>query len=268
MRRLLLSLIVFAFAVPTWAQVWDKKPMAEWSSGESRKVLEESPWAEKWTTVEPVIQQTGRTSDGFDRDSTKEMWYLAQFWSALPVRQAQVRSMQIDMKYNQKNAEEKALFDANAKQFIETPFTDAIVLRVTYGSNVAEYDRKMRAFWTGQTLALQKNLIVLVSDGKRVPLSGFQGGQRPNEFYLFFPREFEGKRLIDANSKTGLEFYHPDVANQSGSAARITQTTASSAPISNTGQTTSAQLTPGRDSVRVWVQFKPNKMLYQGQLNY
>lgn len=273
MRCLASALFMVALAVPASSQVWDKKPMDEWSAGDSRRILEDSPWTEKWTTVEQVIQQTARSGDSFDRETTKEMWYRAQFWSALPMRQARVRAMQHQMKYNQRSAEEKAQVDANAKQFIEQPFPDTIVIRVTYGSNVQDYERKMTRFWSEQTFDLQKNLMVLVADGKRIPISGLQQTQPgANEFYVMFPRMLDGQPVIAGpQSKLGIEFYHPDVAvsSQTASAAGTGPTAVpGSVGSGSQGASTAAQLQPGRNSIRVWLQFKPNKMLYQGQMTY
>lgn len=274
MRRVWSFLFLITLTVPAWSQIWDKKPMAEWSDGDSRKILEDSPWTEKWTTVEQVIQQTARSADSMDRETTKEMWYRAQFWSALPIRQARVRAMQHQMKYNQLRPEEKAQIDANAKQFIEQPFPDTIVVRVTYGSNVQDYQRKMTKFWSEQTFDLQKNLMILVADGKRIPISGLQLAQPgANEFYVMFPRVLDGQPVIAGpGSKLGIEFYHPDVAAGSQgttavegiSGTRVPGSPGTAAP----SAPTAAQLQPGRNSIRVWLQFKPNKMLYQGQMAF
>lgn len=274
MRRVACFLFMLAVALPASSQFWEKKPMEEWSAGDSRKVLEDSPWTEKWTTVEQVIQQTGRASDSMDRETTKELWYRLQFWSALPMRQARVRSMQHQMKYNQLGQAEKAQIDANAKQFIEQPFPDTIVIRVLYGSNVQDYARKMTKFWSEQTFDLQKNLMILVADGKRIPISGLQQGQPgANEFYVMFPRVLDGQPVIAGpGSKIGIEFYHPDVAAGSQGTAAVEGVSPTRVPgsVGTGGQSTptAAQLQPGRNSIRVWVQFKPNKMQYQGQLAY
>lgn len=268
--RLVLFFSLFVFATLAFAadDFWDKKPSAEWSNNDAKKIMEDSPWAKKWMTTEVKIQQTATAADSFDRGQTKDMWYRAQFWSAMPMREARVKTMQFQAKYNQMSADQKKQFDENAKQFIEAP-QDHIVVRVTYGSNVQDYERKMLRFWGEQTLDLQKNFIVLVADGKRIPIEGLQhGAQGSQEFYAIFPRTVDGQPVMKPESKMGIEFQHPDVAGANLTSTTIQGAGPGSTNTGNTGATTAAQLQPGRNSQRVWIEFKPAKMLYHGQLSF
>lgn len=273
MKRLFLALLfacTFFVASAAADDVWDKKPSAEWSNNDAKRILEDSPWSNKWMTTEVKLQQTSSSSDSFDRETSKDMWYRAQFWSAQPIREARVRTMQFQMKYNQMNPDQKKQFDENAKQFIEAPFTDVIVIRVTYGSNVQDYDRKMLRFWGEQTFDLQKNFIILVADGKRIPITSLQHGpQGSQEFYVTFPRTVNGVPVIAGpDSKVGIEFQHPDVAGANLTSTAPPGTASTNTNVGNTGATTGTQLQPGRNSQKVWIQFKPKQMLYHGQMTY
>jgi hypothetical protein len=269
LRSVLLVLTLFVCAHTLRADdFWDKKPSAEWSDKDAKKIMEDSPWANKWTKTELVIQQTSRSADAADRDTSKEMWYRAQFWSALPMREARVRGMAYQMKYNQMKPEEKKAFDERAKQYIEAP-QDQVVVRVTYGSNVDDFARKMTRYWTEQTMEMQKAQIFLVADGKRIPMVAMQQGQPgANEFYVIFPRTQDGQPLLTKpDSKLGIEFQHPDVAGPNSAASQQTPNIRTAAP-SNAGQTTAQQITSDRNGERVFIQFKPSKMMYHGALAF
>jgi hypothetical protein len=218
---------------------WENKPSAEWSEKDLKKLMEDSPWSSKFPISEVVIQQTSRSVDAVDRDFQKEMWYRAQFWTALPMREAQARLQQFQVKYNQMKPEDKKVFDERAKQFIERQYPDTIIIRITYGSNVDDWGRKLATFWAEQTSDLQKNNIFLVTNGKRVPMLSLQQTQPGSrEFYVIFPRQVDGEVIgTKPDAKIGIEFQHPD----------------SVGPKSANGQ-------------RVWMQFRPGKMIYRGNL--
>ncbi|HUS19376.1 MAG TPA: hypothetical protein VMZ25_06980 [Terriglobales bacterium] len=241
-----MSLIGTLFA----QEFWESKQMTSWSEKETKQLLEDSPWTKKFSFSQVVILEIGRNADAYDRDSNKELWYRAQFWSARPLREARVRSMQIQSKYDQLKPKDKAAFDEKAKGFIETPFSDIVIVRITYGSSVVEFERKMAHYWSSQTMDLQKNKMFLVVEGKRIPILSLQ--QSPsgsNEFYMIFPRQIDGEPVLSKSySKVGIEFQHPEITGFNSG------TGTTSAPVSqDTAQ-------------RVWLEFKPQNMTYHGQL--
>lgn len=245
--------------------VWEKKSSAEWSEKDAKKILEDSPWANKYTiTSGAAISQTSGSGDSFDRETSKEMWYMAQFWSALPMREARVRTMAFQMKYNQMKPAEKQSFDEKAKQYIEAP-QDNIVVRVTYGSNVPDFARKMSKYWGEQTLELQKNQIFLVTDGKRVAAVALQMAPGGNEFYLVFPRTVDGQPVMKPEGKLALEMQHPDIAGSSNSPNDLPGVTRTpTGPSAGPQQTTAAQIAGGKNAERIFIQFKPSKMMFHG----
>ena len=271
MKLRIVTLLAFSLSLGTLhsQEVWEKKPPASWSEKEAKKVLEDSPWTNKFSISHVVILETSRSADSFDRDSTKELWYRAQLWSARPVREARVRGMQIQSQYDRLKPEDKKAFDERAKGFIEAPFPDTIVVRVTYGSSVTDFDRKMARHWTGQTLDMQKSMIFLVADGKRIPMVNFQ--QSPsggNEFYATFPRTIAGEPVLGTtDAKLGIEFQHPTVEGSSGS-AYARGTSGLGVATTPVGQVAGSDQLGSKNSQRVWIEFKPSKMTYQGKLAY
>ncbi len=85
-------------------------------------MLTDSPWVEDLTLVAEGIQLSAGASDDGQQFSIK---YQVQFRSALPVRQAMVRQMQLAQKYDTLGPEQKQQFDQSAKSFLSADFSDA-----------------------------------------------------------------------------------------------------------------------------------------------
>jgi hypothetical protein len=168
-----------------------------------------------------------------------------QFRSALPVRQALVRQMQIAQKYDSLAAEQKQQFDQSANSFLTSKFEDAVVVYVTYQTNSQAKDRELARYWQSQTADLLKNTVFLRnSKGEQVALAQFnaaQGGER--SFQLLFPRQINGKPFMSPEDKSlMLEFSYPvlDIPGGFG------------------------KLGDGRG----FMEFKPKKMVFEGNLIY
>ena len=102
---LLLSLVEFGVG----EDFWQKKPYQEWSEKECQRLLHDSPWADTFTTVESKTRTTQRYDD-LDRaaEPLPELSYVAQIRSALPIRQALMRQLQLDTKLPQnRNPEQR-----------------------------------------------------------------------------------------------------------------------------------------------------------------
>jgi hypothetical protein len=158
-RQIILLLIVFLAVQTAWgADFWAKKPYQNWSADETRRMLEESPWA---TTLTLGSVQTGITSGdspnnrGYrgEMETAPSISYNLQFRSAQPIREAQVRTSQLASKYDALSAEQKAAFDASAGKFLAATFPDRVVVSVTYHSNVLDYTSLLRTYWERQSLA-------------------------------------------------------------------------------------------------------------------
>jgi len=87
------------------ADFWAKKPYQSWSADETRRMLEESPWA---TTLTLGGVQTNAFSNdtpsnpGYrgEMEANPTISYNIQFRSAGPIREAQVRSSQLNSHYD------------------------------------------------------------------------------------------------------------------------------------------------------------------------
>lgn len=140
--------------------------------------------------------------------------YTVQLRSALPVRMAIVRQMQIANKYDSLSSEQKQAFDQRAKSFLDANYDDKIVINVAYSSNVRDHDIPLSQHWQSRTKELLMNSVFLyASKGDKLRLVDFnvaQGGGR--EFQLVFPRKVDGKPILTPEDKNlTLEFPIPTV---------------------------------------------------------
>jgi hypothetical protein len=244
MKLTLRFLLIITLATAGFAQgPWTKKDWKQWSKDDCKKVLEDSPWAQRWTRSSAKMANFAtRTSgtSGVGAESELEVYYLLQFRSARPVREAVVRQVLITNQYDLADPEKKEVMRKQTDGFLNRSYDDVIVVHVTYGSNVPEYNRDLATFWQTH-----------YSEGT-VPQDAFLNGPRgqkvapvrmispkggAQEFELIFPRVLEGKPLLEPGDKTiGVEFVSPSVG--------------------------------GVDSSRVFMEFKVDKMALNGQLIY
>ena len=237
-------LLTIVLATASFAQgPWAKKDWKQWSKDDCKKVLEDSPWAQRWSQSDAKMANFAtRTSgtSGVGSESELAVDYLVQFRSALPVREAVVRQVLIANQYDLADPEKKEAMRKQTDGFLNRSYDDVIVVHVTYGSNVQEYNRDLATFWQTR-----------YSEGT-VPQEAFLNGPRgqkvapvrmvspkggAQEFELIFPRVVEGKPLLEPGDKTiGVEFVAPSVG--------------------------------GVASSRVFMEFKVDKMALNGQLIY
>lgn len=80
---------------------WQKKPYQEWSESETSKLLYESPWAQSKS------------------DRYSSYFVNIRLHSALPIRQALVRTRQIRINYKRLTDADKARFDSEVSDFVQ-----------------------------------------------------------------------------------------------------------------------------------------------------
>jgi hypothetical protein len=244
----LLALSGISLAASQAGEFWNKRASRQWSEKECRKLLEDSPWAQKHTLSQTLIEPTQRPAldrgpaqnpaspdvripdinrpdgSGRAREARPEIVYQVQLRSALPIRHALVRLEQIGAKYDQMQPDQQRGFDQKAAEFLAKSFRDTILLHVSYGSNVQVDDRELAAHWQKQTTEMLRNFVFLIaSGGEKFSLLDYraaQGGGR--EFQLTFPRKHGDEPLIGPRDKTlQLEFPHPVIRGQKRSRVLI-----------------------------------------------
>lgn len=239
----LVLLALCHWTVADGQELWDRKPYERWTGDEARKVLSSSPWVRTHTFSQAIIESlqtsgvsrpnptntsssvmdirvtdpAAREDVGRARQARPELKYVAQFRSALPIRQAIVRLGQISVKYDSFTEEQKKAFDRDTQAFLAKSFADTVIVYVSYSSNVAVDDRELALHWQSQTTDTLKNFVFLIRpNGEKVPILGYvvsQGAGR--EFQFVFPRSVDGRPLISPGDKTlQLEFPHPKIRDQ------------------------------------------------------
>ena len=237
-------LLTIVLATASLAQgPWVKKDWKQWSKDDCKKVLEDSPWAQRWTDSNAKMANFAtRTSgtSGVGSESELAIFYLVQFRSARPVREAVVRQVLIANQYDLADPEKKEAMRKQTDGFLNRTYDDVIVVHVTYGSNVTEYNRDLATFWQTRYSegTVPQDAFLHGSRGQKlapVRMVSPKGGAQ--EFELIFPRMVDGKPLLEPGDKTiSVEFVSPSVG--------------------------------GVNSSRVFIEFKVDKMALSGQLIY
>ena len=203
-------------------EFWEKKDYRQWNEFEVRKLLENSPWAKKYTVSTVRIDPLGQATGDRAREPNPRLEYQVQLRAALPIRQALVRQAQLQTRYDQMEPIEQKNVDQQAEQFLRREFPDTIIVHVAYGSNVTSFDREMTAYWQQQTTDLLRNTVFLISPrGERFELLEYRVVPSDRkEFQFTFPRKRQGQPLVQPGDKTlMIEFQHPDIGGQG--AARV-----------------------------------------------
>jgi hypothetical protein len=202
--------LILCLAAPMAAggDVWAKKTYQNWSAEETRTVLEESPWAATLTLggiQSAITSGDAPHNSGYrgEMETDPSITYILQFRSALPIRQAQVRTSQLNSHYDKMSAEQKAAFDASSGKFLAATFPDRVVVSVTFHTNVAEYESSLRNYWASQSLAKLSMTVFLNTKHDRLSLLSY--GFKDDTFQFIFPRP----KQLQPDEKISVEFVHP-----------------------------------------------------------
>ncbi len=233
----LLVMIVFSLPGARGADFWEKKEYKEWSDKDCRKMLQDSPWAEKHEATSIDVNAADATSaDG----APPYVRYNVQLRSALPIRQAIVRQTQIANDYDKLSAEQQQAIDNQTDSFLNTSYEDYIVAYITYDTNSPRnvISQLVRHWQTQTTDMLKFSVFLGGSKGEKVPLEQYVVPQSAEQYIQFvFPRKVNGRELLQPEDKELiLEF-----------------------PVPQTGRVGGG---------KVFVEFKTKKMTYNGKLEY
>jgi len=229
-----------ALAAPAAAQIWQEKPYPQWSKSDCEKILRDSPWSRGRTltgvnitplqtnprgvNIPPPLSPTDPSfpvpsatpSVAETRFGNPQITYVAQLWSARPLREAFVRNEQLDPRVEQFSAEQKHKLEEHHARILGASFDEYVVIRVLYSSTVKSYDVDLANFWQRQFPEELKQRVYLIGSGGRkvrpAQIHIAKGAGR--EFQLIFPRFVEGQLIVEPGDKSlAVEFEHPNVGN-------------------------------------------------------
>lgn len=217
-RVLLFTLVATGTTWPALAQnFWIEKEFRRWTEKECRQLLEDSPWAKSFTHSQTYIEVMGARTRERELQSIPKFHYVAQIRSALPVRQALVRQRQLEARYDQMNPRQKQAFDRQAQEFLSLESPDAVVIYVSYSTNVVTFYRELARHWQSlPTEQARKEIQLLGPRGKRIyPLTYAVPEGTDGAFEVSFPKIVEGEPLLTPEDKElRLLLVHPDIGQQ------------------------------------------------------
>ncbi|MBN2242117.1 MAG: hypothetical protein JW793_05460 [Acidobacteria bacterium] len=222
--RALPLLVLLLSSVPgaPGADFWEKKEYGEWSEKDCRKMLQDSPWAEKYETTSIDVNRADETASDAAPPYVR---YWVQLRSALPVRQAIVRQTQIANNYDKLSAEQKQAIDQQTDSFLKTDYGDYVVVYITYETNSPRnaLTQLVRHWQTQNTDRLKFSVFLGGSKGEKVPLEQYVVSQSAEQFIQFvFPRKVNGRELLEPEDKNLiLEFPVPAVGSVGGGTAFV-----------------------------------------------
>jgi hypothetical protein len=191
---------------------WAKKPYQHWSAEETRRILEDSPWARTVAvstvvTPPPGVPSIAGNAGDYESEAVTDptIRYTLQFRSAAPIREAQVRSSQFGSHYDGMRPEQKAAFDGNASKFLAVTFPDRVVVSVTFHSNVLNYESMLRSYWEKQSVATLSMSVYLNTKKEKLSLMNY--GFKDDTFQFVFPRP----KQLGPDETLSLEFVHPRI---------------------------------------------------------
>jgi hypothetical protein len=248
--------LLAAVALPARAQFWEKKPWRQWSKQECDKMLTDSPWARKFTSTEVRIQASGiRTGGTQERETQPTIEYIAHLRSALPVRQAVVRKMQIQTRYDRMSEAEKRSFDKQADDYLNQDFSNRVVVHIVYQSNITALQQGLDDTWRTSSTDLPADTYLINPRGERVGLTRFiPPVPEAPEFELIFSKDVQGEPVITQTDKK-FQVQLP-VINKSNPASQTLLT----------GQI--AFSSTALAETRMLFEFDVQKMMYKGKLEY
>lgn len=226
--------LLITVALPLSAQFWTKKPYTEWKANEVQKLLRDSPWAQhkifgqiqiRSLTEAPVSAgppsndplagpPAGPTQPPIPvgRESNPQVTYTAQLWSAAPIRQAYVRQAQLAAGYDNLPPEKKKEFDEKYAQILNAEYSDVVIVRVFYNTNVQDYDRELAAYWQNQGPAQKNQIFLSGGRGQVNPDQVIVPAGAAREIQLVFPRMVNNEPILSSkDKKLSLEFYSPQI---------------------------------------------------------
>lgn len=201
-------LFLFCLAVTLTAAAadfWAKKSYQSWSAEETQHMLEDSPWATSYTLSGLQNIAGNAANPRGEMEENPNVSYTLQFRSARPIREAQVRSQQLNARYDKMSVEQKAAFDTNAGKFLDATFPDRILVAVTFHSNTQVYQSELRTYWTDQSTPKLSMKVFLNTGNDRITLSNYSF--KDDTFMLTFPRPKE----LSPDGKVSVEFVHPRI---------------------------------------------------------
>jgi len=234
---------------------WLDEQFTQWSAQQVSTIFNKSPWAQTKSFRGQVTGMHGTTSDtgagpasngavagtggGTLGVDVPDFSFTARFFSAQPIREAYVRMLQITNHYDSLPAEKQRAFDQQvADRILHFDVNKAVIVMLAYHTNDPIAQRDMNQWFATQTTdTLKQNAYLYVPKAGQIQLINYippqQGGDVLGAQFIF-PRDFNGEPILEpgATGRVRFQFYQPQINQE------------------------------------MYIDFKPEEMMYQGQLSY
>ncbi len=201
------------------------KPFEQWSKSETAKILTKSPWAKEQEIRIPVSQlntvagaqdanlQGPSVSGG--ANAPADFRFTVRLRSGLPVRQALVRTRQLEGRIDRMSAADRAAFDARNKGLLECPACagNYVVTISSKSINYPRLDPIYESLKTATVPQLKSDIYIANERGERRELVHFVAPVGPGAEATFFFARFDEKDkplLTTANRKLIFRFNKAD----------------------------------------------------------
>jgi hypothetical protein len=196
------AILTLAALAVSASDFWVSKEWKQWSKTDCEALLLESPWAHVWR---------GGPSE------EESLVYDAQLRSALPVRQAIVRQLQLDQKYDKMSDAQRSTFDTQAGQILNHSYDDVILVHIDFSKSKAEPG--LAGDFHGDVQNGEKRLdaLLVTEDGSQLKPARFDP-KKDFSFDLVFPRMNNGSPAIkEAQKYFSIQFQSPQHTGRNGS---------------------------------------------------
>lgn len=192
---------------------WVKTDYQKWSAKECVKMLSDSPWA-KSQIVSTFQMELLTAESSMPRNLPHpRLTYVAQLWSALPIRQAAVRHNRMSAGYDKLTASDRQVLESRQTAVLAEEFPDHIVIHVNYSINISSLVKAMAIHWQTRSLGdWRQDTFLITSTGRHPPTEVKVASGVGGQFELVFPRRLEGRTIVsDSDDSFALEFPSPAI---------------------------------------------------------
>ncbi len=214
------------------------EPFEKWNRNQVSRMLSDSPWSQ----IQTLSTSLSGKNSGLQGEKEIFNKFTVRFFSALPVREAYVRMMQILNKYDEMAPEQRREFESRFKRALSLDVSDRVIVALEFASNDPDANREMKRFFeTARTETIKQSVYLISQHLNRVELREYFPPSSDGTGAKFvFPRMLNGQPVIAAGDKeVRFEFEIP-LIDRGGQSNRP----------------------------KLLVHFKVPKMFYKGELSY
>jgi hypothetical protein len=202
----------------------NSRPYKEWTKQDVTRLLNDSPWAKTQTVriaprrqmrsvagqvsatpgSEGAVPTDGKAALGGAEEAI-DYSFTVRLRSALPIREAIVRLVQLDSNYDRMPPAEKKSLDTQTRELLEChECADHYVISVGFGSTNSQGADPIYNWFRGHSAQSLKGYIYIQNDrGDRRDLAAFIPPRVPGDeaFFLFARKDKQGKPLLTVDHK-------------------------------------------------------------------